>query len=158
MITADTAAQLEALATTIFHPDTLTGIAGQDDSIDAQFYALIAPVMLAIESRTMAPGFKYTLNETNASQGRPKHWYKSVNEYNVHNAWVSAQAPCYCGLSWVPDTPLGVTAWANSLGLTLAAAACAAICNAWAKIIRLWLAGEYSSAVNPPPTPAGTTP
>lgn len=149
-ITAASADALEALALAIFSPASLTGLTGQDDATDAQYLALIAPVMLAIDGRAMATGFKYTLNETNASQGRPKHWYKSVNEYNIHNAWVSAQAPCYCGLSWVPDTPLGVTAWGNSLGNTLALAYCAAICNAWARIIRLWLAGQYSSAVNQP--------
>lgn len=150
MITADTADQLDALARTIFDPGALTGLRGQDDATDAQYLALVAPVMLAIDGRVMASGFKYSLNVTNALQGRPKHWYISLNEYNVNNAFVSAQAPCYCGLEWVPNAPLGVSLWANSLGNTIALATMAAICTAWARIVRVWLAGEYSSAVNQP--------
>lgn len=154
-ITLDTATQLEALATTIFSPATLTGLTGQDDAIDAQYIALIAPVMLAIDNRVMAPGFKYSLNVTNALQGRPKHWFMSLDEYNAQNSWMSAKAPCACELTWVPNGPPGSgSLWVNSLGNTIALATMAAICNAWATAIRTWLEGQYTTAVNPPPAAA----
>lgn len=143
MITSATADQLEALALTIIATPSSAGI-------DAQYLALIAPVMLAIDGRTMASGFRYSLNVTNALQGRPRHWYMELNEYNTANPAVSSPRRCQCGLLCVPDVATGFSWSANSYGDTLGLATCAAICRAWAVIVRLWLAGNYPLAVAQP--------
>jgi hypothetical protein len=165
-ITLDTAAQFEALGLAIFNanvqpnepsqaglgahydPAFFTGIRGHDDAIDAQYLALIAPVMLAIDGRTMATGFDYTLNVTNALQGRPKHWFiEGLYEFVPGDA-----PPCSVGFMYfpAPGTP-GFVGDIGSYGFTIATAMCAGICNVWANIIRRWLAGNYPYAVNPAP-------
>lgn len=160
-ITAAAADALDALALAIFDPHidpavgpvagAATGIKSADPAIDAQYYALIAPVMLAIDGRVMAPGFRYSLNVTNALQGRPKHWFLAgVREYNTSNPGVSALWPANTGLEFVPNEPFGIAGGVNSSGYTIASATCACICTAWATIIRMWLAGNYPVAVSLP--------
>jgi hypothetical protein len=163
-ITADTANQLDALGLEIFNlnlqpnapgqealgehfdPTRYTGIKGQDDAIDAQYLALIAPVMLAIDGRVMAPGFKYTLNFTNALQGRPMHWYiEGLSEFVP-----SVLPPVNIGFLCSPAPPALPSGDYGSYGFYLAGAACAGICHIWATIIRLWLAGNYPLAVSLP--------
>lgn len=160
-ITAATADALDALALAIFNPNIVpndpahaglgahfdpaafTGIKGQDDAIDAQYYALIAPVMLAIDGRTMAPGFKYTLNMTNALQGRALHWYLE----GIYEFPPAVVPPVNVGFN-LPNGNLSGDF--GSYGFYLAGAMCAAICRIWATIIRLWLAGNYPLAVTQP--------
>lgn len=165
MITLDTAAQFEALALTIFNPNIqpndaehqglgahfdpafYTGIKGQSDAIDAQYLALIAPVMLAIDGRVMAPGFRYTLNFTNALQGRPKHWLIE----GLYEFAPSALPPCSVGFMYYPlPGEQGQVGDIGSYGFTVGATMCAGILNTWARIIRLWLAGTYPRAVSQP--------
>lgn len=160
MITLDTADQLDNLGLSIFNPHTdpvlgtvpgaATGLTGQDDATDAQYYALIAPVMLAIDGRVMAPGYKYTLNVTNALQGRPKHWFMNLTEFNNHNGFVTSLWPAGCGFQLIYDVPTGVTDSAYTFGWSIGLATCAAICHCWAQIIRMWLAGNYPVAVTQP--------
>lgn len=167
MITLDTANQLEALALKIFNPNIqpndpsqaglgakfdpafYTGIKGQNDAIDAEYYNLIAPVMQAIDGRVMATGFKYTLNITNALQGRPKHWYIE----GLYEFVPGAIPPCSVGFMWypAPGQP-GTVGDIGSYGFTIGTTMCAGICNTWARIIRLWLQGQYSQAVTQPTT------
>lgn len=163
-ITAATADALDALGLAIFNPNiqpnppgqeglgahfdpaAYTGIRSQDDAIDAQYYTLIAPVMLVIDGRTMAPGFKYSLNVTNALQGRPKHWYiEGLSEFVP-----SVLPPVNIGFNCYPAPPALPPGDYGSYGFTLAGAACAGICHLWATIIRLWLAGNYPLAVSLP--------
>lgn len=164
MIALDTVDGLEALALSIFNPNVqpnppgqeglgakfdpafYTGIEGQDDTIDAQFYQLIAPAMLAIDGRVMATGFKYTLNVTNALQGRPKHWYIQ----GLYEFVPSDSPPCSVGFMYYP-APLepGQVGDVGSYGFTIGAAMCAGICNVWANIIRKWMAGIYPRAITP---------
>lgn len=159
-ITLDTAAQLEALALTIFDPHITpavspglgdnwgpgTGLKGPDAATDAQIYALLPDVIKTIDGRDMAPGRKLTLNYTNATQCRPAHWYLSTQEFDGSGYGWPATAyyefhpqPGYVGTS-------AAQSWGGSVGL----AVCAASCKAWAAIIRLWLAGNYPLAVNQP--------
>lgn len=129
-----------------FDPAFYTGIKGQDDTIDAQYYSLIAPVMLAIDGRIMAPGFKYSLNITNALQGRPKHWYiEGLSEFVP-----SVLPPVNIGFTCYPAPPALPSGDYGSYGFYLAGAACAGICHIWATIIRLWLAGNYPTAITAP--------
>lgn len=165
-ITAATADALDALALAIFNPNIqpnppgqeglgahfdpafYTGIKGQDDGIDAQYYSLIAPVMLAIDGRAMATGFKYTMNSKCALEGRPKHWYiQGLYEFPP-----SVLPPCSIGFTYVPP-PGGSNLsgdW-GSYGFTLAGAIAAGICKLWAQIVRMWLTGTYPLAVSQPP-------
>lgn len=167
-ITAATADLLEALGLSIFNPNVqpndpsqaglgahfdpafYTGIKGEDAAIDAQYLALIAPVMLAIDGRTMTTAFKYTLNVTNALQGRPKHWFIE----GLYEFVPGAVPPCSVGFMYypAPGEP-GHVGDIGSYGFTLGTAMCAGICNVWAYIIRQWLAGNYPRAVTPPPAP-----
>jgi hypothetical protein len=165
MITLDTASQLEALALSIFNPNIqpndpahaglgahfdpafYTGIKGQSDTIDAKYYELIAPVMLAIDGREMATGFKYTMNVTNALQGRPKHWFiEGLYEFVPGDI-----PPCSVGFMYypTPGTP-GFVGDIGSYGFTIGTTVCAGICNVWAEIIKRWLAGNYPWAVSQP--------
>lgn len=164
-ITAATADALEALALAIFNPNIqpnapgqeglgahfdpafYTGIRGGDATIDAQYYALIAPVMLAIDGRTMAPGFRYTLNITNSLQGRPKHWYIE----GLYEFVPGALPPCSVGFMYYPEPgEPGQVGDIGSYGFTIGATMCAGILNTWARIVRLWLAGNYPRAVSRP--------
>jgi hypothetical protein len=159
-IDASTAAALDALALSIHDPQITpssspglgnhwgagVGLKAQDDATDAKLAALIAPLMLAIDGRTLATGFKYTLNITNALQLRPKHWFMQYAEHDgLTYGW-----PANIVLNSPNPTPgvvdEGAWSWGGSLGL----AACAAICKAWAQIVRLWLAGNYPLAVSQP--------
>lgn len=159
-ITAATADALDALALSIFDPQITpasvpglgntwgkgVGLTGPDASIDAQYYALIAPVMLAIDGRTMAPGFRYTLNITNALQGRPMHFYMDLSEHDKSGyGW-----PASIMFTFHPQAGTMGTISGFSWGGSLALAACAAICKTWAAIIREWLAGNYPLAVSLP--------
>lgn len=147
MITADTPAQFEALALTI------AGVSAPDPNLDAQYLALIAPVMLAIDGRTMETGFHYTLNFTCASKGRPRHWYMQyLSEHSPNNPAVAwGKLPAECGLVYVPLVAAGFSGGVDSSGYTLATVMCASVLKAWAAIIRMWLAGNYPLAINPPP-------
>lgn len=165
MITADTANQLEALALQIFNPNIqpnppgqeglgwhfdpafYTGIKGQNDSIDAKYFTLIAPVMSEIDGRTMATGMKYTMNITNALQGRPKHWFlQGVNEFQP-----SVLPPCHVAFAYLaPQGQPGLYGDFGSYGFSLGTAMCAGICSIWAQIVRMYLAGDYPWAVNQP--------
>lgn len=144
MIDTSTAAALDALGNTI--EAALTPSA----DLDTQMFNLIAPVMQAIDGRTAAPGFRYTLNVTNALQLRPKHWYAEIEEYNTRNPAVSATTPCFVGLLLVPDVPLGFSFSNQARGAALGLTTCAVICRTWAMIVRQWLAGLYSLAVTQP--------
>lgn len=163
MITLDTATALETLALSIFNPNIVpnspatsglgaafnpalyTGIKGEDSAIDAQLVELIAPVMLMVDGRELELGFQYTLNITCALKLRPKHWYlQGLDEFVP-----SVLPPCNVGFICFP-TPTGLTGDHGSYGFTLGTAMCAAICKNWATTIRLWLAGNYPMAVNPP--------
>jgi hypothetical protein len=159
MITSDTADQLEALALTIFNPQVTpnpnpalgdtwgqgTGLHAQDDATDAKLLGLIAEVAKTIDGRTVATGFKYTLNITNALQLRPKHWYMQVMELDGSGyGW-----PCSVAMEY-HSQEFPATGGVNSFGGTLGLATCACICNAWATIIRRWLQGQYPLAVNQP--------
>jgi hypothetical protein len=163
-ITAATADALDALGLQIFNlnlqpnppgqeglgahfdPAFYTGIKGPDAGIDAQYYALIAPVMLAIDGRVMPQGFKYSLNITYALMGRPKHWYiEGLSEFVP-----SVLPPCNIGFTCYPQPPGGLSGDFGSYGFYLAGAAMAGICHIWATIIRLWLAGNYPVAVTAP--------
>jgi len=148
MITLDTATKLEALALQIFNPNIqpndpahaglgahfdpafYTGIKGQDNAIDIQYYQLIAPVMLEIDDRVMSPGFKYTLNVTNALQGRARHWYLE----GLYEFVPSVLPPCHVAFHGPVDSGVG------SYGFTLGTATCAGICNVWANVIKSKLA------------------
>lgn len=167
-ITADTAAQLDALALTIFNlnivpndpskaglgahfdPTRYTGIKGQDASIDAQYYNLIAPAMLAIDGRTMAPGFMYTMNQSNSLQGRPRHWfYEGLNEFE--QGGLNVLPPVSVAFRYSPPSGgAGLSGDWGSYGFTLASAHCAAFCKLWAQIIRMWIGGTYPYAVSLP--------
>lgn len=168
-ITLDTVQQLKALALKIFNPNIqpndpsqaglgakfdpafYTGIKGQSDSIDALYYELIAPVMKAIDGRDMAPGFKYTLNITNALQGRPKHWFME----GLHEFVPSVLPPVNIGFNYNPPAGSpGISGDFGSYGFTLGTTLCAGILNIWAQIVTMWLQGQYPLAVNsPPPSP-----
>jgi hypothetical protein len=161
MITLNTADQLTALALHIFNPEITpnsnpvlgdhwgagVGLTAQDDATDARLYALIAPVALAIDGRTVPSGFKYTLNVTNALQLRPKHFYMDLSEHDSSGyGW-----PASVMLNFKPQPGFVSAAasgfsWGGSIGL----ATCAAICTAWAAIIKLWLQGQYPLAVSQP--------
>lgn len=165
MITLDTATQLEALALQIFNlnivpndpahvglgahfdPTRYTGIQGQDSAIDQQYYDLIAPAMLAIDGRVMETGFEYTLNVTCALKGRAKHWFlQSISEFVP-----SVLPPVNVGLSYLPPSGSpGLSGDFGSYGFTLGTAMCAANCNIWATIIRMWLQNNYPYAVTQP--------
>lgn len=138
MIDASTADQLDALGTAI------TALQGADAGTDANYLALIAPVMLAIDGRTMPTGFRYTLNVTNALQGRPKHWFLELRELAPPSTEFAV-----CGMHYaIPGG--GSEPSANVYGNTIGLAACACICHTWAQIVRMWLAGNYPSAVTQP--------
>jgi hypothetical protein len=152
VITSDTADQIEQLGLAIFNPHTeagsgnhSTGLQAADPLIDAQLASLIGPVMLAIDGRTLAQGFKYTLNVTNALQLRAKHWYlRGVEELDATSFW-----PCSTAMEFIPTagTVLGGT---SSFGYSIGLSTCACICKTWATIIRMWLAGNYPLAVTQP--------
>lgn len=164
-ITLDTATALEALALKIFDlhlvpnppaqaglgahfdPTLYTGIKAQDSTLDGEYLALIAPVMLAIDGDVMATGFEYTLNITCALMGRPRHWYlEGVNEFAP-----SVLPPCGVAFTYIPPPGgAGLSGDWQSYGFTLGGAACAAICKLWAQIIRMWLGGTYPYAVTQP--------
>lgn len=162
VITWATADALDALALSIFDPHTDlaigtvpgtdTGLKAPDAATDQLYYDLIAPVMLAIDGRVMATGFRYTLNITNALQGRPKHWYLAgVMEYNTSNPGISALWPANTGMEFQPDKPFGVAGGTNSFGYTIGLSTCACILHAWAMIVRMWLSNNYPVAIAPPP-------
>lgn len=168
MITAQTAADLKALALEIFDlhlvpndpahaglgyhfdPTVYTGIKGQDDTIDAKYYDLIAPAMLEIDGRTMATGFKYTLNVTNALQGRPKHWYLE-GLYEFQQGGLNVLPAVNVGFTYMPPagSPTLSGDW-GSYGFYLGGAVCAGICNIWSQIITMYLSGQYPWAVSQP--------
>jgi len=161
VIDSSTADALEALALHIFDPQITpapagsalgntwgkgVGLMGQDDATDAQLLALIAPVALAIDGRTVATGLKYTLNITNASQLRPKHFYMDLSEHDSSGyGW-----PASIMLTYHPQPGYTGTLSGYSWGASLGLAMCGAICQAWAHIIREWLAGNYPLAVTQP--------
>lgn len=152
MITAATADQIEALGLSIFNPHTelgsgnhATGLQGPDDGADAQLASLIAEPMLTIDGRSLATGFRYTLNVTNALQLRPKHWYlRGVGELDSSSFW-----PASTAMEFMPSKGF-VAGGTNSFGYSIGLATCACICHTWAAIIRMWLAGNYPLAVNQP--------
>lgn len=159
MITAETADELEALGLAIFNPQITpnpnpalgnkwgqgVGLSGPDANVDAQLAGLIAEVMQTIDGRTLATGFRYTLNVTNALQLRPKHWYLQLQELDGSGyGW-----PASCALEYRPEKASSVGG-TNSFGASIGLATCACICHAWASIIRMWLAGGYPLAVNQP--------
>jgi hypothetical protein len=160
MITFQTADALEALALKIFDPTVTpstnpsqgatwgagTGLTGPDATIDAELYSLIKEVAQTIDGRIIAPGFKYTLNVTNALQLRPKKWYlKGIMELDGSGyGW-----PCCVAMEYIPKPGL-VQGGTNSFGGTLGLAACACIAHTWANIIRRWLQGQYLTAVTQP--------
>jgi hypothetical protein len=147
-ITTSIADQLDALGLSIFTGPS--GLTGEDAATDAQLSALIAEPMLTIDGNKLVVGLKYTLNVTFALHLRPMHWFMELNEYNISNPNVSSKWPYQCGLLCVPNTATGTSWSANSYGYTIALATCAAICHAWANIIRLWLGGHYPLALNSP--------
>lgn len=136
-ITTDMADQLLALATTM---ETATAPSAD---LDAQMYSLVAPAMQAIDGRTAATGFRYTLNITNATQLRPKHWYAEIQEHNLKNPGTSATTPVFVGLLLIPDLPTGFSYSNQANGQTLGLTMCACICRTWAQIIRQWLSNNY---------------
>lgn len=160
-IDASTVDALHALALSIHDPQITpssspalgdhwgpgAGLTAQDDATDAKLAALIAPIMLAIDGRTLPTGFKYTLNITNATQLRPKHWFMQYTEHDGSgykwpaNIVLKQNTPYVAGA-----VDEGAWSWGGSLGL----AACGAICKAWAQIVALWLAGNYPLAVTQP--------
>jgi hypothetical protein len=137
-ISADTAVALDALADDIWHNQTSPSAA-----LDAKLAALITEPMKVIDGRTLATGFRYSLNITNALQLRAKHWYLSGSEIGPTSLW-----PVLTGFEYHPQ-PGFVSAGSNSYGATLGLATCGAICRTWAEIIRRWLANNYASAVTP---------
>lgn len=160
MLTQASADALEALALAIFNPEITpspdpalgnkwgkgTGLIGPDAATDAHLAALIAEPMLAIDGRTLALGFRYTLNVTNALQLRPKHWYMNLIESDGSGyGWPANTEMVYHSAPGVPE-PIDADSWGGTIGL----ATCGCICNAWAKIIRMWLAGSYPLAVTQP--------
>lgn len=163
-ITAATADALDALALDIFNlnlvpndpahaglgahydPAAYTGIRGPDAGIDARYYALIAPLMLAIDGRVMPQGFKYTLNITYALMGRPRHWYiQGLDEFEQGGMNVLPAASMNFRYS-----PGGLFGDWGSYGFFLAGACTASICKLWAQIVRMWLAGNYPLALTQP--------
>lgn len=165
MIDQSTVTALRQLALTIFNPNVqpndptkmglgahfdpafFTGIKGWDASIDQQYYNLIAPLMLAIDGRTMATGFNYTMNFTCALQGRPRHWFlQGLNEFKG-----DVTPPVSIGFQFRPivgeDGHFGDH---GSWGYTLGTACCAGILNVWADIVTYWLASQYPQAVTQP--------
>lgn len=149
MITLATADALDQLGLTIFntHPELgsgnhATGLKSADTNTDSKLASLIMEPMKTIDGRDLALGFKYTLNVTNALQLRAKHWYLHSSELDSTSFW-----PVIVGFEFHPQ-PGMVQAGSNSFGYSLGLATCAAICQTWSRVIRLWLAGEYPLAVN----------
>lgn len=150
----DHAAKLSALAYEIFDPHlnlqtltqgTATGLKGPDATMDAKLLAAITPVAQAIDGRSPATGFKYTLNVTNALQLRPKKWYmRGLMEYDSASLF-----PVNMELGYMPWGHGGVYNGVNSFGYSLALATCAAICHAYAAACRM------SSQANYPPQDEG---
>lgn len=140
MITIDTAVALDALAGDITANQT-----APSSDLDAKLAALITEPMQVIDGRTLATGFRYSLNITNALQLRAKHWFLTGLEIPVTNSY-----PVLTGFEYRPQ-PGYIAGGTNNGGATLGLATCAAICATWAEIIRRWLANNYASAVTPPP-------
>lgn len=160
-VTYDTAAALDALGFEIFDPHldpaTLTytgpatGLHAASTDMDARLAALIAPVKLAIDGRTLELGFRYTLNITCALKLRPKNWWmRGLMEYDSASLW-----PANMELAYIhPDNPGGVYTGCNSFGWSIGLATCAAICHAWAMTVRMWVMHNYPWAVAPYAGPA----
>jgi hypothetical protein len=150
----DHAAALSALGYEIFDPHfntadftqgPATGMQGPDPAMDSKLYSTIAPVAQALDNRTPATGFKYTLNVTNALQLRPKKWYiHGLMEYDGSSLFPANQE-----LAYMPWGRGGVYNGVNSFGYSIGLATCAAICHAYAAACRM------SSEANYPPPDAG---
>lgn len=148
MISLEYADQLDALGLEIFDPHldlntmttgTATGLQGPDVNMDAKLASLIAPTMQEIDGRTLATGFKYTLNVTNALQLRPKKWFmRGLYEYDA-----SSGQPANCELGYQPWGNGGVYIGVNSYGYSISLATCAAICHAWASATRMKFMNNY---------------
>jgi hypothetical protein len=148
------AASLSAIGYEIFDPhldpNTMTqgiatGLKGPSADMDAKLLAAITPVAQAIDGRTPASGFKYTLNVTNALQLRPKKWFiRSLMEYDSASLF-----PANTTLGYMPWGHGGVYNGVNSFGYSIALATCAAICHAYAAACRM------SSQANYPPFDEG---
>lgn len=160
MISLDIAAALDNLGFQIFDPHMdfehdqqgpATGIKNPDPMIDGFLAGIIKEPMQVIDGRSPATGFKYTLNVTNALQLRPKHWYmRGLMEYpvNQNSLW-----PANVELAYVRQDATGMSNGVyngvNSFGWSIGLATCAAICHAWAAIVRMWIMGNYPEAVSP---------
>jgi hypothetical protein len=139
VITTATADALEALGIKIWNPATFSGLKSADADIDTQLVALIEEPMKVIDGRTLAQGFRYTLNVTNALQLRAKHWYSIITELAPNMV-----APCSASFELLASpNPNSAVDYAYSYGNTLGLATCAGICLTWAKAIRMFLKGQY---------------
>lgn len=151
VITLDTAAALDALGAEICdaHYDVVQNkyvgdvmMTAPSTDMDTRLANLIAPIMQEIDGRTLATGFKYTLNVTNAFQLRPKKWFlHGLYEYDGASKW-----PAEAEIAYMPwnngGVYGGVTAYGSSVGLAM----CCGICKAWAGAVRMASQGNY-----PPP-------
>lgn len=145
------AENIQNIALRIFDPhinyDTLeqgpaTGLHAPSTDMDAILYRTILPIAQAVDNRTPAAGFKYTLNVTNALQLRPKKWYiRALMEYDNASLF-----PVNVELALMPWGSGGVYNGVNSYGYSLGLATCAAIAQAWAAICRMSSQGNYYPA------------
>lgn len=130
-----TADALEALAV-----DIRTATA-PDPALDARMFALIAEPMLAIQGRTLTPQ-RFTLNVTYALTARAKQWYmRGLMEIGQAN-----QPYASCAFEYMPQLGF-VQGGTSATGASLGLACSAAVCRAWAEIIRRWVAGNYPGTV-----------
>lgn len=107
-----------------------TGVRGNDPAIDQKLFALLSPVILAIDGHPLerAP---YTLNMTMALKLRKKKWYlRGLSEMSSLQPF-----PVSAAFEYEPS-PGMVQAGNNSGGFTLGAAICAVQCKIWARTIR----------------------
>lgn len=145
------AANIQDIALRIFDPhldlNTMTqgeatGLKAPSTSMDGLLYRTILPIAQAVDNRTPAPGFKYTLNVTNALQLRPKKWYiHYMAEYDNASLF-----PAAASLALMPWGSGGVYNGVNSFGYSLGLAMCATIAQAWAAICRMSSQGNYYPA------------
>lgn len=146
----DHANAVDALGFEIFDPHLnmkdltqgpATGLKAPSADMDARLYYTIKPIMEAVDNRSPAPGFKYTLNVTNALQLRPKKWYMhQMMEYDGASLF-----PAFQSLAYMPWNNGGIYNGVNSFGYSIGLATCSCICKTWAAICRM------SSQANYPP-------
>ena len=128
MITYDTADKLEALYL------ELQSATAPSAALDQRLYDLVAPAALEIQGRTVATGFKYTLNVTNALQLRAKKWYlRGIMEIGLPN-----QPFAGCAFEYMPE-PGFIQGGTNANGHSIGLATCAAIARVWSIVVREYL-------------------